>query len=144
MRLYDVRVSLPACCFLLSLAWLVKASDSKNPHSWSEESDAGNFVAELVAPASDIGLSQFQSWQLSIRDAVSNQAITQARIVVGGGMAAHGHGLPTQPQVTKHLGDGVYLVEGLMFNMAGEWQLIFDVNTKKVSDRIVFDVIIQN
>jgi len=129
---------------LLSLTFVVTASDSAGGQKWQAESDRGNFVAELVASSSDIRLSKFHSWQLSIRYADSNQTVSPARIVVGGGMPAHGHGLPSQPQVTTHLGDGQYRVEGLIFNMAGTWQLVFDINTQKLSDRIVFDVIVQH
>jgi len=59
-------------------------------------------------------------------------------------MPAHGHGLPTQPQVTEHLGDGRYQLDGLMFNMAGQWQLIFGINTREHADRVVFDLTIDH
>ena len=66
-------------------------------------------------------VAMYDTWRLVIRDADSNQGVSPVRVVVGGGMEAHGHGLPTQPQVTEHLGDGQYQLEGLKFNMAGSW-----------------------
>jgi len=46
-----------------------------------------------------------------------------AAFSVTGGMPDHGHGLPTQPKVTQYLGEGRYLLEGVKFNMGGEWML---------------------
>ena len=142
MILHPIKASIFGLGVLLFLMCAVNTSVAEDQKTWRQESEQGNFVAELAA--SDIGISEFLSWKLTIKDAESNQAISPARIVVGGGMAAHGHGLPTQPQVTEHLGDGQYLVEGLKFNMAGEWQLVFDISTDEGSDRIVFEIMVNN
>lgn len=40
-----------------------------------------------------------------------------------GGMPAHGHGFVTTPRVTRDLGGGEFLVEGVKFHMAGDWEL---------------------
>ena len=36
-------------------------------------------------------------------------------------MPQHGHGLPTRPRVTRSLGEGIYEIEGVRFNMGGWW-----------------------
>ena len=36
-------------------------------------------------------------------------------------MPGHVHGLPTKPRVTSQLAPGVYVVEGLKFQMRGWW-----------------------
>ncbi len=121
-----------------------RSSDSAENKIWQKTSDQGQFLVDLITPDSHIGLSEFQTWQLVIRDTGSNLGVSPVRVVVAGGMPAHGHGLPTQPQVTDHLGDGRYQLEGLMFNMAGSWQLIFEITTSEHSDRIVFDLMIDH
>ena len=54
----------------------------------------------------------------------------------------HGHGLPTQPQVTRYLGEGRYLIEGMKLNMAGDWILLFGIETPTLRDqaRLEFNV----
>ena len=112
--------------------------------TWQQISQQGHFSVELRASDRQTALSEFQTWQLSIREAASDEPVTPVRVIVGGGMPAHGHGLPTQPQVTEYLGAGQYQLEGLMFNMAGQWQLIFEIITNSKSDRVVFDLMIEH
>lgn len=57
-------------------------------------------------------------------------------------MPDHGHGLPTAPRVTRHLGGGRYLVEGMRFNMSGWWRLKFTV-TVPVPDTATFNIVLK-
>ena len=57
--------------------------------------------------------------------------MTDAAITVDGDMPQHGHGLPTRPQVTKHLGNGDYLVEGMKFQMGGWWVVDFTIDAAR-------------
>ena len=45
---------------------------------------------------------------------------------VDASMPAHRHGMNYRPSLTA-LGEGRYRAEGLMFHMAGDWELRFDV-----------------
>ena len=55
-------------------------------------------------------------------------------------MAAHGHGLPSQPLVTQYLGEGKYLIEGILFNMAGAWTLVIAIKNDNMIDTAQFDM----
>jgi len=55
-------------------------------------------------------------------------------------MPAHGHGLPTQPQVTEERGDGHYRIEGVKLNMVGDWVIEVFVRTPRGDDRLRFDL----
>jgi hypothetical protein len=59
---------------------------------------------------------------------------------VDGGMPQHGHGLPTNPEVTEYLGNGDYLVEGMRFQMTGFWEVRFVINSGENSDSITFNL----
>lgn len=83
-------------------------------------------------------IGDYHNWQLVLTDA-NGEVVNDARFKVSGGMVEHGHGLPSQPQVTRYLGGGRYLVEGLLFNMAGQWTLQFIIDTPMFSDRARFD-----
>jgi hypothetical protein len=58
-------------------------------------------------------------------------------------MPQHGHGLPTQPQVTQSLGNGDYLVEGMKFQMAGWWVVDFNIDSAGQRDNVRFNLILQ-
>jgi hypothetical protein len=52
-------------------------------------------------------------------------------------MPEHDHGLPTAPAVTRNLGNGDYLVEGLRFHMNGYWELEFTITARGATDTVV-------
>ena len=68
--------------------------------------------------------------------------MTGAAIAIAGGMPGHGHGLPTQPQVTEELGGGRYRIEGVKLNMVGAWVIEVFVQTAALRDRLRFDLAI--
>ena len=55
-------------------------------------------------------------------------------------MPQHGHGLPTKPRVTKRLGKGDHVVDGMKFNMGGWWVVKFAVSSAAGSDSVVFNI----
>lgn len=54
-------------------------------------------------------------------------------------MPEHRHGMNYRPKITP-LGDGRFRVEGMMFHMAGHWQLVFEVQAGKEATRLTDDV----
>ena len=70
----------------------------------------------------------------------SGEPVTGAMIMVDGGMPAHGHGLPTKPEVTGEKERGVYLVEGMKFTMPGWWEVEFHLKSKEKEDRVTFNL----
>ena len=66
--------------------------------------------------------------------------VDSAVITIDGGMPQHGHGLPTKPRVTRALGHGDHLVEGLKFNMGGWWIVRFRINSATGADSLVFNL----
>jgi hypothetical protein len=76
----------------------------------------GSWRSRPAAPAINV----VHEWVLHIETADGEPA-AGALVTVNGDMPAHGHGMPTEPQVTADLGDGDYLVEGMSFQMGGYW-----------------------
>ena len=101
-------------------------------------SAAGTFRA-TVEPAEPLRTRKLLSVRLRLEDAEGN-ALENAKIMVDGGMPQHGHGLPTQPRVTRALGDGRYQVDGVRFNMGGWWELKFRVATAAGTDSVTFNI----
>ena len=89
---------------------------------------------------SDLG--KIHNWSVRIAR-VGDGPVKGARIDFVGGMPAHDHGFPTVPRITKELGNGTYLLEGVRFNMAGWWQFVFCIETKHGNDVVRFDILVE-
>jgi hypothetical protein len=104
-------------------------------------SDQGLFEVTYNSSVSPIPINQIQTWTIHVETS-DGQPVEQAEITVDGGMPQHGHGLPTQPQVTDNLGEGNFLVEGLKFQMPGWWEVTFHINANGKSDSITFNLVL--
>ncbi|MEP6766081.1 MAG: FixH family protein [Gemmatimonadaceae bacterium] len=102
-------------------------------------SQAGLYRAAIKPDGDSIPIGKLQKWTLHV-DAANGASVQAANIEIRGGMPQHGHGLPTKPQVTRELGDGNYLIEGMKFNMGGWWELRFRVRSVIGVDTLVFNV----
>jgi hypothetical protein len=102
---------------------------------WQQATEAGHYVVQFQPQTGTITIGQFENWVITLKDK-TGKAVYPAHIGLSGGMPEHGHGMPSQPQVTKYLGDGRFLVEGMKFNMAGEWLFGFVVETPTARDRL--------
>lgn len=78
--------------------------------------------------------------QATVIDGATGQAIDDATIGIDGGMPQHGHGLPTRPRMTKVLGNGMYEISGLRFNMGGWWEVKLTITTPAGTDTVTFNL----
>ena len=107
-------------------------------YSYTQQSDfsvlsqAGNTlnISSLLSP---LQINRIHSWELTLQDA-NGEPLVGAIISVVGGMPAHDHGLPTQPQVSQTEKAGVYLIEGIRFHMPGAWEMEFSIRAAVNSD----------
>jgi hypothetical protein len=102
-------------------------------------SEAGLYRAEIRPDGDSIPKGKLQKWTLHLETA-AGAPIDTAKITIDGGMPQHGHGLPTKPLVTRSLGNGNYLVEGMKFNMGGWWVVKFRVSAAIGADSLVFNL----
>jgi hypothetical protein len=84
-----------------------------------------------------VPIGRLHAWTLHIARA-DGTPITDAAIAVDGDMPQHLHGLPTRPRVTRNLGNGDYLLEGVKFQMGGWWVMDFDVTSAGRTERVRF------
>jgi len=99
------------------------------------------YVVAIHPVAEPIAINQMHAWEVRVTSP-AGAPVLQAQIDVDGGMPQHGHGLPTRPRVTKELGDGRYLVEGMKFSMTGWWELKLNVQSAGVADKVTFNKVI--
>ena len=101
-------------------------------------SSSGLYTA-VLQPTESLRPRKLQTVQVALTDA-KGQSVDGAVITVDGGMPQHGHGLPTQPRVTKALGNGEYVIEGVRFNMGGWWELKLAIAGKEGTDTVTFNL----
>jgi hypothetical protein len=105
------------------------------PYRWTAVSENSVFKVEVGPASGKPEIGKFQNWTLHLTDADGTD-VFPARFAIGGGMLGHGHGLPTQPRVTAYLNNGLYLIEGMKFNMAGDWTLYLVIETDAARDQV--------
>jgi hypothetical protein len=79
----------------------------------------------------------------TVRVAITDGAgvpVDDATIQIDGGMPQHGHGLPTRPRVTRALGNGLYEIEGVRFNMGGGWEFKLAIKAASGADVVTFNL----
>ena len=108
-------------------------------YSRSRTSEAGRYRATIKPDGDSIPKGKLQRWTLHLETA-AGAPVDSAVVAVDGGMPQHGHGLPTKPRVTRALGNGDHLVEGMKFNMGGWWVVKFHVDAAPGADSVVFNV----
>lgn len=86
-----------------------------------------------------IRINRIHSWELTINDA-AGQPVNNAMVTVVGDMPEHGHGLPTQPEITKVGAGGLYRVDGMKFTMPGWWVVTVSIMVDGLHDSVSFNL----
>lgn len=102
-----------------------------------------HYQTEIKPVEKPIAINKLHAWEIKLTQP-SGQPVTGAKITVGGGMPQHHHGFPTQPRVTKELGDGRYLIEGMKFSMPGWWEIKLKIEGAQGTDNVTFNVVLPN
>ncbi len=104
-------------------------------------SEGGHYIVRAEAALEPLTINRMHSWTIELRTA-QGDPVENASVTISGGMPAHDHGLPTQARVTRHLGQGRYLLEGLRFHMHGAWQLKLRIEHGDVSDEVHIEFVL--
>ena len=108
-------------------------------YSRTRVSGSGAYRATIRPQGDSIPQGKLHRWTLHLETA-NGAPVDSAVVSVDGGMPQHRHGLPTKPRVTRALGNGDHLVEGVKFNMGGWWVMTFRVDAGAGADSVVFNV----
>lgn len=109
--------------------------------SQKRPSERNLYLVEVQSLANPIDINKMHAWEATVK-LPAGEPVSDARITVGGGMPQHGHGYPTQPRVTKELGGGRYLIEGMKFSMPGWWELKLNIDSSAGVDDVTFNTVI--
>jgi hypothetical protein len=133
------RLGIAATASVLTGCMLFARPPKDLDYSRTRTSEAGRYRATIHPQGDSIPQGKLQRWTLHL-ETVDGAAVDSAQVAVDGGMPQHGHGLPTKPRVTRALGHGDHLVEGMKFNMGGWWVVKFRVTAAPGADSVVFNV----
>lgn len=111
--------------------------------SWRQDSESGRYVASIKSMSRPLPINKIHNWTVRIRRQ-DGSPVAGAEITFDGGMPAHNHGFPTEPKITKHLGSGTYLLEGVKFSMTGWWRFEFKIRDGERVDSVVFNVVLDD
>lgn len=109
--------------------------------SWKKPTAKQYYYAEIMPVEPNLVINRIHAWEVRLTNG-AGEAVTGARIFVDGRMPQHLHGFPTRPRVTKELGDGRYLIEGMKFSMNGWWEIKLAIETKQGKDSVTFNVVL--
>ena len=104
--------------------------------------EQGSYRVSIRPGLDPIKVNQLHTWTLHVETA-DGRPVDGAEVKVDGDMPEHGHGLPTQPRVTRNLGNGDYLVEGMKFQMGGWWVMDFTITANGQTDAVHFNMMLQ-
>lgn len=105
-------------------------------------SEHGRYRVQVKPLEAAVPVNKIHRWEVQVTRP-GGEPVANAKIGVDGGMPQHGHGLPTKPRVTRELGNGVYLVEGMKFNMSGWWEIKITVADAEASDKATFNLVVR-
>jgi len=111
-------------------------------YSTTRLSDQGVYTVSYTASSGTVPVNQMHRWTLHVESA-DGLPVEGADITVDGDMPQHGHGLPTRPRVTRDLGGGDYLVEGMKFHMGGWWVMDFTITANGQQDAVHFNMLLK-
>jgi hypothetical protein len=136
-----------AVAFVTALGGLLVAGCSTPPPNLDvaleKPSAAGLYRVVLVPPAQSPTVNQMHSWNVKLA-ATDGTPVHGARFSIDGGMPQHGHGLPTQPRVTRELGDGTYQLDGMKFSMTGWWEIKLAIQGPQGADKVTFNTVVRD
>jgi cytochrome c peroxidase len=103
---------------------------------------SGTYLVSLRPQEDAYRIGTQQAWLVSITDA-THQPFIPSALYFEGSMPGHGHGLPSQPSFTQHLGGGEFLLEGVLLNMPGAWRFVVSITGPSGPDSAQFDINVQ-
>lgn len=133
-----VLVVLIAGIWFPAIAAAGPAVDARSAAS-STTSVRGLYKASIWSPRVPTPLNETHSWRMKLA-APGGAAVSGAGMTLRGGLRDRPHPLPTAPRITRDLGNGVYLIEGVKFDRHGWWRLTVEIAVPAGKDSVSFDI----
>jgi hypothetical protein len=119
-----------------AVAWLPLSVSANGGLAVATESDGGTFRLELRPAAMPVPVNEL--FELEVTVTLLHELDDPNPLWLGleTAMPGHGHGMNTRARV-EPLGDGRFVVRGLLLHMSGRWEFAFDVAQGRVHEKAV-------
>ena len=131
----DRRSALGFAC-AACVAWLPVAASPNNGLAVTTASDGGTFRLELKPSAMPVPVNELFELEVTVTPLRELEDPNPLWLGLETAMPGHGHGMNTRARV-EPLGDGRFVVRGLLLHMSGQWELEFDVAKGRVHEKAV-------
>jgi hypothetical protein len=112
------------------------------PPRLEARTDGGHYRVTARPADGALVLHRMHDWIVGIELSRQDSEVPTA-VHFDGGMPAHDHGFVTRPRVTRNLGGGEFLVEGVKFHMPGDWVLQITVASRGGAERATLPLAIE-
>jgi hypothetical protein len=111
-----------------SIVTVAFAANGTPPNTVTQHliSDGGSFKLTINSAPRTIPLNEMFELTIEVRPAKKLNDPNPIWLSINASMPAHQHGMNTKPRV-EDMGNGKFVVRGMLFHMAGDWELAFDV-----------------
>ena len=113
---------------------MLSSGTAADDDAWLTRS--GYYRVSFESALDPIEINKIHDWVFTVTTP-DGEPVTGAEITASGGMPEHNHGLPTAPKMTAELGDGRYRFEGFRFHMAGNWELLVNIDVDGRRDSVI-------
>jgi len=129
------RRAIFVCALAAYVAWLPvsAASNADGSLAVTTESDGGTFKLELQPLATPVPVNELFELKVMVTLLRELDDPNPLWLRVHTSMPGHGHGMNTRARV-EPLGDGRFVVRGLLLHMSGQWDFTFDVAKGRVHE----------
>ena len=125
----------------LLLNGMAASTDNQNRQNTVHHaiSQKGLFKVSLTSIANSTPLNKLHHWHIRLATR-RGMKISGANFEVTGKTLDHDHNLPTSPKVSKEIGRGHYLLEGVKFDRQGAWQLKLSIIAPMGRDEALINI----
>lgn len=109
------------------------ASNGAGGLAVATESDGGTFKLELQPSATPVPVNELFELEVTVTVLRPLDDPNPLWLDLQTSMPGHGHGMNTRARV-EPLGDGRFVVRGLLLHMSGRWDFTFDVAKGRVHE----------
>ena len=137
----SVKIPLPPIGAMGHMHTMKAPDKTKIDTSMEAVSKNGHFKASYKSAVHPVPVNRLHTWDLMVMTS-DGKPVKDASISILGDMPEHGHGFPTEPEVSAAMENGKYLVEGLKFSMPGWWVVTFHVKAGGMMDQGSFNLLL--
>ena len=137
-----VKIPLPPVGAMGHMHTMKAPDKSKIDTSMKASSKTGHFHVSYTSAVEPVPVNRLHTWDLMVKTA-DGKSVRDAQVKILGDMPEHGHGFPTEPEVSGTMTEGKYLVEGLKFSMPGWWVVTFHIKAGDMMDQVSFNLLLK-